>query len=226
MSDHEEVAEEPKKSSKRHVSVIKRVFIGFVAGLLVGIVGLGAFRYVNVKSDETHYHANFALFVNGQREAFALPTYYEEVQACSGDNQSPRGRVHMHQEEGNKEDSYSIHVHDTAVTWSNFFANLGYALGNGVLYTGSKTYVDGQDGNRLNFYLNGEKVPTIANQVINDKDVLLVSYGTEDDAALKQQYATIPHTAEEHDKTKDPATCSGGHELTAKERFKAAVGLN
>lgn len=216
MSETEEIQEKPIKKSSRG----RRVFAGFIAGFLLGALVLGAIRYVTFKDDHVHYHANFALYVDGTRDEFKLPTYYEEVQACGTDSDNPRSRGHMHDN-----DSYSIHIHDHAVTWSNFFSNLGYTLGNNVVATSSQTYVDGQDGKRLSFYLNGEKVPTVANQVIGDQDVLLVSYGSEDQAAVKKQYESIPHTAKKLDESKDPAACSGSAGPTSTDRLKAAVGL-
>lgn len=193
----------------------------FVIGLILGALLLGAFRYVNVKNDDTHYHANFALYVNGQRDDFKSPTYYEEVQSCGGDTDNPRVRVHLHDE-----DAATVHVHDKGVTWGALFANLGYTLGDSVLKTSQGVFVDGQDGRKLVFDLNGEQVVDVANRVIRDQDVLLIDYGTTDKASLKKKFDAIPRTAKQHDQTADPSTCSGSEPLTWQRRLKAAVGLN
>lgn len=202
------------------LSRAKRATIWFLAGMLLGALLLGAFRYFNVKDHHTHYHANFALYINGQRDEFKAPTYYEEVQICGNDPTNPRARVHLH-----NQDPASVHVHDDGATWGALFANLGYTLGNNVLRTSSATYVDGLGGN-LRFILNGEQVVDVANRTIRDDDVLLVDYSSADQSTLKKEYDSIPRTAAEHDATADPAACSGSHHLTWRDRLKAAIGLN
>ena len=89
------------------------VLIGFVGGFL----WLAGLRYFIAQPEEVHYHANFAVFINGERELFELPTYYEEVAACTtAYHDNPKGRVHMHGEVNDV-----IHVHDARVTYGNFF---------------------------------------------------------------------------------------------------------
>jgi hypothetical protein len=218
--------EEVKKSEhtesrfSRTLHNIKRATLWFFIGLFLGALLLAAFRFVNLKSHHTHYHANFALYLNGQRDEFKSPTYYEEVQACGADPSNPRNRVHLHDM-----DPYTVHVHDDGATWGALFANLGYTLGNSLVRTSSVSYIDGLGGS-LKFVLNGEPVVDVANRTIRDGDVLLISYGDEDQAELQKRYDAIPRTAEHHDHTSDPATCSGSQPLTLKDRFKAALGLN
>ena len=197
-------------------------WIMFGMGLLVGVLTLGAFRFFSVSDHHVHYHADFALYVDGQRDEFKSPTYYEEVQSCGGGEvDNPRIRVHLHDDEPS-----AVHVHDNAVTWGALFANLGYVLGDQVIRTSSGVHVDGQDGKKLTFLLNGEFVPDVANRVVGDKDVLLISYGDETVATQKSHYNAIPRTAEKHDNTADPAACSGSHPLTWQDRLKAAIGLD
>jgi hypothetical protein len=211
----------PHRSNNNRILVrAKKATVWILIGMLLGAGLLGAFRYFNLKDHHTHYHANFALYINGQRDEFKSPTYYEEVQLCGNDPTNPRARVHLHDM-----DAASVHVHDDGATWGALFANLGYTLGNDLLRTSSTTYINGLGGN-LKFMLNGEQVVDIANRTIKDDDVLLVDYGSGDNAALKKEYDAIPRTAEEHDHNADPSTCSGSHPLTWRDRLKAAAGLN
>jgi hypothetical protein len=210
-----------KKDNNARVLVrAKRATLWFLAGMLLGAFLLGAFRYINLKDHHTHYHANFALYTNGQRDEFKSPTYYEEVQSCGDDPANPRARVHLH-----NMDAGSVHVHDEGATWGALFANLGYTLGNSVLRTGSTTYIDGLGGN-LKFMLNGEQVVDVANRTIGDQDVLLISYGNENTDDLKKQYESIPRSADNLNHTSDPAACAGNHAITWRDRLKAAIGLN
>ncbi len=200
--------------------VNNRVIIALLAGFIIGTLWLVAFRFFAWKSEAVHYHANFALYVNGQRDEFDNFTFYEEVQACGGDAiNNPRTRVHMHDQK-----NYVVHVHDNAATWGAFFANLGYALGNNVLKTDDGIYVDGQGG-KLSFILNGEPVAGVANRTIENEDVLLINYGNEDDKTLKTRYDEIPTDAGEFNAKYDPSSCSGGEGLTFSERLKEAFGF-
>jgi hypothetical protein len=109
------------------------------------------------------------------------------------------------------------------VTWRAFFANIGYGITNKAFTNVTDTYVDGIDAKKLTFILNGQKVDTVTNRVIEDKDALLVSYGSEDATALQQQYDTIRKNAGEIDKQFDPASCSGTKPLTFWDRIIKAV---
>jgi hypothetical protein len=71
--------------------------MGVTCLLLGAAIMLGA-RFVTYKpADKVHYHANFALFINGQREQFNGPAYYTETQLCQVSSiVTPIERAHMH----------------------------------------------------------------------------------------------------------------------------------
>jgi len=213
MSDQTDNVEKFDKI-KRILST-KWAFLGY--GILGAAVLLLSIRFITYNPHETHYHANFAVYINGTREAFKDPQYYEEVKVCSLHGTTPQARTHMHDEENGV-----IHVHDDAVTWSDFFNNLGWSIGPDFIRTLDTLYV-ADDTNHLNIMLNGENLTgltSIANQVISDKDRLLISLGDEDQTALDRQYKTVPNTAGDYDAKPDPASCAGAHEVTTSDRFK------
>ena len=106
-------------------------WIRFGVAFLLGALWLFAVRFVLLDRDAVHYHANFAVYVEGERLPFDNFTFYEEVQSCGGDDvNNPKIRVHMHDRISNV-----VHVHDNAATWGHFFANLGYANGDTVFKT-------------------------------------------------------------------------------------------
>jgi hypothetical protein len=206
--------------SKNKLSKFKKYGIVFFIGVLVAFVVTTAVRFALVKDTAVHYHANFALYINGQEDPFKSFTFYEEVAACdSHEVDNPKVRVHMHDE-----NAHLIHVHAHGVTWSAFFANLNYTLGDNLVKTDNGVYIAGDDGNQLTFYLNGQKVDHIADMVIKSEDVLLINYGKDSDATLKQRYDAIPRDARKANVTKDPAACSGGHELTFWSKLQQALG--
>ena len=168
-----------------------------------------------------HYHADFAIYINGEREALAGFSFYEEVSACSEESvEQPTSRAHLHDEV-----SSVIHVHDRAVTYGHFMANLGFSLSDRTLETRLATYVDGQVG-ELRFLLNGEFVREIANRQIQSEDVLLIDFSQDDSNLLQARYGQIPHLSKEANQEQDPQSCSGqGEQTSFWQRLKEALSF-
>ena len=203
---------------KQHRKQLITIGVAF----LVGALWIVALRFVTYESEAVHYHANYAIFVDGERLPLDSPTLYEEVQACGGEEfANPKIRVHMHDFQ-----SHVVHVHDDGATWGHFFANIGMTNGDSVFRIDNKVYLDG-NGARIQFVLNGEEVTTTANRTIKSEDTLLVSITTDEKqpADLKAEYAQIPTDAGTFNGKYDPSGCSGGKELTFPERLREAVGV-
>ena len=207
----------------RGLAVIRRlapllwiVLIGFVAG----IIWMTALRFILIKPEITHYHANFAVYINGKRETFKSFAYYEEIAACSSEyDNNPKGRAHMHDNVNS-----IIHVHDKRVTWSDFFANLDWTLGKNFLQTDQGMYQQ-TDDRQVYFILNGARVSRVDNKIIGDQDKLLVSFDTLV-ADVQPQFDTIQNEAEHFDSTEDPASCgglNGAKDQTFLNRLKRAT---
>ncbi len=192
---------------RRYVQFIKTKWFFFASGLALGALVILGVRFVIYQPPElVHYHANFAVYVNGQREQFKGMQYYEETEAqqCTlTPVETPNERAHMH---GNV--SGVVHVEDHLVTWGQFMQNVHYGLGDDYLKTSTGVFTNNDQG-KLSFILNGKKAATISGKVIGDKDKLLISYGTETDGQLQQQYESVPNTAATYDTAPDPASCSG-----------------
>lgn len=192
----------------------------FGGGLLLGALIILAIRFVTYHITATHYHANFAVYINGQREQFKDPTYYQEVTACSVNGPiKPEQRAHMHDGINSV-----VHVHDDGVTWGQFFENLGWYVGPDFLQTRSGTMYKAGGDNKLHITLNGDDftgLAPISDQVIGDRDRLLVSFGNLSDSQLQQEYKSVPSTAKHYDESKDPASCAGQmQKVTIGDRFK------
>jgi hypothetical protein len=197
------------------------VYIAGAMGFVTGVLWFVAMRFVLYKSTATHYHANFALYVDGTQDTFDNFTFYEEVNACADDQDgNPKHRVHMHENVNNL-----VHVHAPGVTWGHFFANLGYTLGNSVLKTDDGVFTTTKE-NKLQFVLNGKEESDIANRAIKSEDTLLVNYGSEQSDELQNRYSKITHSAGESNKKHDPASCSGGEKITFWSRLQKAAGFN
>lgn len=198
---------------KRRISLV-------AIGFLLGVLGFTTYRIVTYKTMRVHHHANFALYINGERDEFKSFTFYEEVQACADHGAAnPKSRVHMH-----NQDASLIHVHDNGATWGHFFANLGYGLTDKALQNDDGVFA-ASDDDKLTFILNGQEVSTIANRVISSEDVLLINYGSEDNETLEQRFKEIPSNAQEFNGKNDPGGCAGNEAPSFIKRLEAALGI-
>lgn len=196
--------------------VIAFVFIAFLLGAMCAF----ALRFVLVDKISTHYHANYSVYVNGEREMFEGPTFYEEVASCSISHGNPRALVHMHDNV-----SHVVHVHNDSATWGLFFENISFSVSRSALLTDAGLFVDGQDGNKLTYILNGKVIPNIANRVVSSEDVLLVDYGKSNEQELKNRYDVITRDAGEYNKRNDPSACTGSKTEPFKDRFLRTLGI-
>lgn len=209
-------------SSKLKLAIKSKWFMG-AAGFIVGIILILGIRFVTYSTPKSiHYHANFAVYINGQREQFKALNYYEEEAAAScststaaATENSPMSRVHMHD---NVNDV--VHVEDSRVSWGNFFTVLGWNIGNGYVATRDAVY-QASDQDKITYILNGKKVDNITNTIIGDQNKLLVNYGSQTADEINQEYKGIKNDALKADQSKDPASC-GSHEssVTFKDRIK------
>lgn len=180
----------------------------FAGGLLLAVVLLTAIRFFTLQPpQQVHYHANFALFIEGQRYNFTDPHYSEEVSNCSVEgHMSPEQRTHFHDEEPD-----ILHVHDSGVTWGHFLANLGLTLGPDVLEDDHGNIYTNTGDKKLTFILNGKAALNISNTQIEDEDRLLISYSSQDvPNIIAKEYSQVASNAAEFDNKPDPESCSGG----------------
>jgi len=199
---------------------VKKLILGMASGVILGAVLLGAARFAATPwEDPVHYHANWAVYVDGERLDLKADRYMEDVGACvAGGEVLPTQRVHMH---NNEQDV--VHVHHRGVTWGHFLANLGFVLGRDVLVLDDGRRFEEGDGRSLKFIVNGFAVPEIRNRLIESGDRLLISYGPESlEEMASSQYSHVADNAEEYNELQDPASCSGSNEPTFQERIRRA----
>lgn len=193
---------------RKVVSILTSKWFLVALSILVGAGVILGIRFVTYAPETVHYHANFAVYVNGYQEQFKDMRYYEEtaVTSCSiHPVASPLERAHMHDNVNSV-----VHVEDHLVTWGNFFQNINWGIGDDYLRTADQTYIP-SDQSQLTFMLNGKRVDSIANTIIGDQDKLLVSYGSDSSQVIQKQYDKIQNNAKQNDIKQDPASCSGSH---------------
>jgi hypothetical protein len=200
---------------------MRRPLLLIGSGIIVGVTFFTLVRIVFMPSVmATHFHANFAVFIDGKQFDFSADKYMEDVQGCKPDYIPllPQERTHLHNNEG-----HVLHVHERGVTWGHFFANIGFDFGKTYLVTDEGTlYVNGNK--TIKFILNGESVESPFNKLIGNEDQLLISYGVETvEGISKTQFPSIANDAHEHNEHPDPGSCSGAIELDFWGKVKKAV---
>lgn len=196
----------------------QRIVIVGLSSMLVGALAILTARFIAYNPEQIHYHANFAVYLNGVREEFKSPMYYEEVSgSCAlGKDIKPPQRGHMHDNVNN-----AVHVHDHAVTWGDFFMNLDWAVGPDFIRTPDGIYTPHTDtGERITYLINGQAYDDIATEIIHDEDRLLVDFGNTPQNVLRTRYDAVANSAHHLDTSKDPAACLGNAAPTWKDRLR------
>jgi hypothetical protein len=192
-----------------------------LAGAVSGVLLFGVARLAFVPEHEhVHFHANFAMVVDGQRFDFSPPRYMQDVAACQADPAriAPEQRVHLH-----NSDPDVVHVHHAGVTWGHFLTNLGFGTGDGYLVTDDGTWHRTEGERTLRFVMNGHPVPDVHNRLIRPGDRLLISHGPEDaEEVVEQHFSQVASNAPAFDTLPDPAGCSGPQQQPWSDRIKQA----
>lgn len=131
-----------------------------------------------------HWHADFALYIRGERYDFSQPRF------VSGEEDELSENVHIHDPR-----HHVVHVHREGTTWREFFASLGFELTDQCLTMPDGEQLCESDAERLSFVLNGVRLDSIAFVDITDIDRALISYGSESEAELLEQYAQVTDEA-------------------------------
>ncbi len=193
-----------------------------ILGILLGALFLILARLLFVQGElATHHHANFAVFINGERLDLTADKYMEDVEGCKPDfvPLQPRERVHMHSNE-----DVVAHVHDEGVTWGHFFSNINFSLSDVALITDDGSIYANSEIQTLKFIVNGEQIESLANSLMKSEDQVLISYGTESiEEVIQEQFPTLSDNAHYHNEHPDPGACSGEIDLGFWDKLKKAI---
>lgn len=173
----------------------------FLLSLLVIVwVFIGGYLYSGLKFLPPHYHANFAMYIDGERIDFSGDKFSEDVAGCwLSDLMFPKHRAHLHL---NNPDT--IHIHAEGVSWGHFFANNGIVFNDTLisLWNGEQILL-AWDDNKISFLVNGEKTSNPYNDLINSQDSLVVVYW--DDSNISELF--VSDNAGEYNNKYDPGSC-------------------
>ncbi len=152
-----------------------------------------------------HYHADFALYINGERYNFSQEKY------MSMENKSLSNFAHFHDMKGN-----IIHKHASGITLGFFLETLGMKLTDTCLSLDNGISYCNEGDKELKMYVNGKHNDEFADYDIQDEDKILLSYGDESEEGIKRQIDSVTDeaciyslTCPEKGAPPEEATCVG-----------------
>jgi len=154
---------------------------------------------------DVHYHADFAVYLNGEIYNFAQEKY------MSTENKSLSNFAHLHDMNGN-----IMHKHALGITLGFFLETLGIKLDGHCLVLDDRTSYCNEGNKELKMYVNGKHNDEFAEYDIQDEDTILLSYGEVSEEELQEQIESVSDeaciyslTCPEKGTPPEEATCIG-----------------
>ena len=167
-----------KKGAKRAV---------IIAVIILVAAGLGLYFYFSMSYvpqglgavGSQHIHFDFRLYVNGNAIDLSQQKYQLRSQ-------------YIHMENG---DGDIVHVHATGVTLNYFLRTIGFGIDGNCLATDSAGSLCSNGKESLAVYVNGGRKSDAGNYVFRNLDKILVSYGSNSEAEIASETASITDKA-------------------------------
>lgn len=167
-----------------------------VAIVVIAILGiLGGFYYYklpqNIKRDSlntpsettqktksVNYKANFLIYTNGTLRIFTDSRYHNQSDEVFINSDLPN----------------QVTVLKDGTTWRDFFNTLPMKLEESCLITGTEQTFCNNNEFILQFYINGIRNQKALDEIINDKDKLLITYESLDSSIITNQINSLMDT--------------------------------
>lgn len=160
-------------------NIIAAVVFFFIGG--VATLYIVKFEVDSVPEPVFHEHADFALFLDTVRFDFAKDEFMS-IKPCVARASSwvPTAYAHgldleeavdLHNRDGNV-----VHVHQQGITWHEFFESLKMGLEDNLFVDHEGNQYKEDETFEFYFFVNGERVDTLADREIRDLDQVSISY--------------------------------------------------
>lgn len=140
--------------------------------------------------EEYHAHADFAVFINGEKLNFSQKQFMHE-EACGKPGETHA--IDLNSEEGRKEAAHLhdlngnvMHLHHENATLAIFFKNAGFTLTRNCLETPQGKYCN-TESRKLKVFDDGLQVQDLEKFVPKDAGKILVTYGSESAGEVRAQ---------------------------------------
>jgi len=170
---------------KKNPTIVIALLASFVLGAFVAAYIIKG-QISNIPEPDFHEHADFALFIDGQRFDFSKDEYMS-VQPCTVSREYPANVAYAHGlESDDLEDSAHlhdrngtvVHAHKPGVAWHDFFESLNMEFDDGEFVDDQGGEYLANEGAAFYYFVNGEAVEQLANREIRDLDQVLISYSS------------------------------------------------
>jgi len=206
-----------------------KIFLYVYVGVIVTILVVTGFLVMRLSEEDlTHIHANFGVFVGGQKLDFSGEKYMH-VKPCFSNYHTQKhfgDRVHLHDGIGDV-----AHVHDSGVAWGDLMLYLGVKTTTNGIEFGEKLYPLGRQ-DKLSYYINGNKVNGYELTEINNNDSLIVVLGNEkldnltvSKEKFNQLSAQLSNRSEELNFSSLAEACGGGYKMSFWEKVAKVWGF-
>lgn len=126
-----------------------------------------------------HVHADFAVFLHGEKLDFSKQEY---------DDVLPALHLHVQNQDGGSV-LHAFEARDNA-TLGSFFASLGMSFDRDCFSTGAERYCSNRT-HELRFYVNGAPHAAYGSYEPRDLDRILISYGSESPEEVMRQMKSV-----------------------------------
>lgn len=190
-----------------------------VISILLCVLLFVWYKVSQIPAVPVHYHANFAVFIEGKQADFTSPSLMH-IKPCSNDeheSSDPKENVHLHDQIGNV-----VHVHANGIDWHTFFSTVKFDL---LSKTNEKLMTVYSKGERVSQeYLYAE---------IKPQDQVLIHIASQsgvqnvkDDPVLAKEQESVGTSAAQYDEGKvGVEKCGVDGTRTFFQRFKLAFHL-
>lgn len=195
-----------KQTNMKGITNMKKTLKILLSLVLIIAIFLVGYIYAGIKYLPPHYHANFALYIEGERIDFSGDKFMEDVEGCwLSDLIFPKHRVHLHE---NNPDT--IHIHAEGVSWGHFFANNWIIFNDSLisLWDGEQIFISWDDNKKVSFLLNEQIVTDPFNDLIKSEDRLVIVYWENE----KISELFVSDNAGEYNSKYDPGSCGWKNE--------------
>ncbi len=187
---------------------MKKIIPAIVLLAFLGLWYLIGYVYSGLKFIPPHFHANFMMYIDGERVDFSDDKYMEDVSGCSLSGlMYPKDRAHLHENNGD-----TIHIHDDGVSWGHFFANNWFTFGSNYIALDDERVLTDTAENKVTYVLNGKIVDNPFNILITSEDRLYINYGNQDEQSIIDASSFVSDNAGEYNAKYDPGSCGGTNE--------------
>lgn len=148
--------------------------------------GFGS-RQPAVNPDPNHTHADFAIYLEGEKLDFSSPEYMSESEGEETDeDHEAHGHKHhpyLHLHDGI---GHVIHQHKPDLAFGEFLSSLGFTMTQQCLTLDSGVMVCPEGSKKWQMFVNGQEHPLDPEFHFKDRDKILLTYGTSSEQIKKQ----------------------------------------